>query len=138
MSMRDYAVDDYGLILTGKTLQFIAGKISDDYTESKWYEDEYDFIFEIVDKLGAQYISEFTGEALRIDDDGDIDWRGAESYSGDIVVYFPISRYPTLFEAAYGGMDEMISEFRDRYGEYLPSGYDYRENVRHLTGTYYG
>lgn len=39
MSMRDYAVDDYGLLLTEETMKVIASKVCDDFEDMD--EDEY-------------------------------------------------------------------------------------------------
>ena len=33
MSMRDYAVDDYGLLLTEETMKIIASKVCDDFDD---------------------------------------------------------------------------------------------------------
>lgn len=135
MSMREWAVDDYGLLLTKETIKIIVSKVLDDLDERD--EDEYgDALYE--DGI-CEYIGEFTGEAIYIEDDGTEDWRrSGESYNGDRIYYVNVSSYPTLFKAAYNNMDELIEEFKSKVGDYLPEDFDYRANIRHIVGTYWG
>lgn len=135
MSMRDYAVDDYGLLLTEETMKIIASKACDDFDDME--EDEYgDALYE---HGICEYIGDFTGEAGLLLDDGLNDWmRSGEAYNGDRIYYIPVSSYPTIFKAAYENMDALIAEFKEKVGEYLPEDFDYRANIRHIVGTYFG
>ncbi len=135
MSMRDYAVDDYGLLLTEKTMKIIASKVCDDFEDMD--EDEYgDALYE--DGI-CEYIGDFTGEAGILFDNGLNDWiSNGETYDGDRIYYIPVSSYPTLFKAAYENMDALINEFKEKVGEYLPDDFDYRSKIRHIVGTYFG
>lgn len=135
MSMRDYAVDDYGLLLTEETMKIIASKACDDFDDME--EDEYgDALYE---KGICEYIGDFTGEACILLDDGLNDWmRSGEAYDGDRIYYVQVSSYPTIFKAAYENMDALIEEFKEKVGEYLPEDFNYRANIRHIVGTYYG
>lgn len=135
MSMREWAVDDYGLLLTKETIKIIASKVLDDLEERD--EDEYgDALYE---EGICEYIGEFTGEAIYIEDDGTEDWRrSGESYNGDRVYYVNVSKYPSLFKAAYKHIDEMVDEFKCKVGDYLPEDFDYRAYIRHIVGTYWG
>jgi hypothetical protein len=133
--MRDYAVDDYGLLLTEETMKIIASKTCDDFEDIE--EDEYgDALYE---EGICEYIGDFTGEAGFIHDDGMNDWlKSGEIYDGDRIYYVNTSSYPTLFKAAYENMDALIAEFKEKVGEYLPEDFDYRANIRHIVGTYFG
>lgn len=135
MSMREWAVDDYGLLLTKEMIKAIASKVLDDLEERD--EEEYgDALYE--DGI-CEYIGEFTGEAIYIEDDGTEDWRrSGESFDGNRIYYVNISKYPTLFKAAYKNMDELIEEFKSKVGDYLPEDFNYRANIRHIVGTYWG
>lgn len=135
MSMRDYAVDDYGLLLTKETMKIIASKVCDDFEDME--EDEYgDALYE---EGICEYIGDFTGEAIYIEDDGTEDWRrSGESYNGDRIYYVNVSKYPSLFKAAYENMDALIAEFKEKVGDYLPKDFNYRANIRHIVGTYWG
>lgn len=136
MSMRDYAVDDYGLLLDEETIKVIASKVIDDYAENA---DNIDLAYELYDHGICEYTSEFTGEAQEVDDDGAYHWGGEyESYSNDVIAYVQVSHYPTLFKKAYNNMDELVEEFKNKVGEYLPADFDYRSRIRHICGTYYG
>ena len=138
MSMRDYAVDDYGLLMTEEMMKMVASKVCEDYTEEDYEDDEYSFNEEIYAQGIVEYISDFTGESIAINDKGESTWSVSESYSYDAIWYVPTKNISTLFKAAYKDMDEMIEEFRKRLGGYLPTDFDYRKYIRHISGTYYG
>lgn len=138
MSMRDYAVDDYGLLMTREMLKEIASKVCEDYTEEAYEEDEFGFNDELYDEGIVEYISDFTGESIVINDKGENVWGDSESYNCDVIYFVPTSRISTLFKAAYRDMDDMIDEFKKRVGEYLPDDFDYRKYIRHISGTYFG
>ena len=135
MSMRDYPVDDYGLLLTKDMMRSIVSKVIDDFEEIN--EDEYgDALYE---EGICEYIGDFTGEAGILFDDGTNNWiKTGEVYDGDIIYYIPISSYPTLFKAVYNNMDDLIEEFKSKVGDYLPKDFNYREQIRHIVGTYFG
>ncbi len=135
MSMRDYGVDDYGLLLDDDTMKIIASKVCDDFEDME--EDEYgDALY---DAGLCEYIGDFTGETIYITDEGVNDWRNSgEDYNGDRIYYVNTSSYPTLFHGAYENMDELIAEFKSKLGEYLPEDFNYRANIRHIVGTYFG
>lgn len=137
MSMRDYAVDDYGLVLDEETIKVIAFKVFDDFTEEEDASDCWGY--ELYDKGICEYISEFTGETQELTDDGVYTWCGeCEDYRADSIVYVPTSKYPTLFKSAYNNMSEIVEEFKSKLGEYLPEDFDYRSRIRHISGTYFG
>ena len=138
MSMRDYAVDDYGLLLNEEALKAIVSKVCDDYTEEAYAEDAWSFHDELYDKGIVEYISSFTGESIVINDLGESMWGYGESYGDDVIYFVPTRKISTLFRAAYRDMNDMIAEFRDKLGEYLPADFDYRKYIRHISGTYYG
>jgi hypothetical protein len=133
--MRDYAVDDYGLLLTEETMKIIASKVCDDFEDM----DEYEYGDALYEEGICEYIGDFTGEAGILLDDGLNDWmKNGEMYDGDRIYYVQVSSYPTIFKAAYENMDALIAEFKEKVGEYLPEDFDYRSNIRHIVGTYFG
>lgn len=138
MSMRDYAVDDYGLVLNTNHLHILSAKLLEDFSEPEWEVDKYGFIEAVVDKLGIESISEFSGEAFTINDNGESDWSNTDVYSGDAIYYVGTSAHPNLFKQAYQNIDELIDEFKKKIGEHLPKDFDYRGSVRHIVGTYFG
>lgn len=133
MSMRDYAVSDYGLLLDEETIKIIASKVLADYT------DEDDMAYGLYDNGICEYISEFTGESIPISEDGQIVWcADSEDYRNEVIAYIPISNFPTLFKKTYENIDEIIDEFKGKVGEYLPDEFDYRSKIRYISGTYFG
>lgn len=134
MSMRDYAVDDYGLVLDKEVMKIILSKL-----EIEPLDEDADLSYILYDEGICECIGEFTGEAQRINDDGYFDFsRDYESYRGDSIAYVPLAKYPTLFKRAYFSMEEIIDEFKSKLGEYLPEDFDYRSRICHICGTYYG
>lgn len=138
MSMRDYAVNDYGLIMTRDMLKTICSKYYREYTEEKYDKDEYSFNDALYEEGVVEYISEFTGEAITIDENGTDDYNSSEVYNYDTIYYVPTKKYVTLFKAAYANMEELESEFRDKLNKYLPDDFDYRKHICHIVGTYFG
>lgn len=138
MSMRDYAVDDYGLLLNNDSLRLLAQKLCDDFTEKGWEEDRCGYISSVTYKLCIENIGEFSGEAITIEDSGDSNWADTNVFSGDEIYYVGISIYPNLFKQAYKDIDELIDEFKGKVGEYLPEDFDYRGSIKHIVGTYFG
>lgn len=138
MSMRYYAVDDYGLLLTKEALKMIASKVCDDYADDVYENDPWSFNEELVDNGLVEYISEFIGEAIAINDDGTARWYDCIPYHCEPVHYLPVKNLSTLFKAAYKNADEIVAEFKERLGEYLPDGFDHRGYIRHISGCYYG
>lgn len=135
MSMRDYAVSDYGLLLDEETIKVIASKVFDDFSE----DEKEDWGYLLYDMGICEYVSEFTGEAQEITDDGVFVWGGNyESYNNEVITYVPLSHYPTLFKKAYNNMEEIIDELKIKLGMYLPNDFDYRSRICHISGTYYG
>jgi hypothetical protein len=136
--MRDYAVNDYGLLLTRDTLKFIASKVCKDYTSEDYDNDESAFNDELYDKGIAERISDFTGEAFAVDNVGQSVWYNSIYFDFETIWYAPAKRISMLFKAAYSDANELIEEFKKNIGSYLPDDFDYRNNIRHISGTYYG
>ena len=84
MSMRDYGVDDYGLVLDEETIKIIASKVFDDYKEN---ENAMALAYELYDRGICEYIGGFTGEAQELDGQG-LYWGGDSiEYYSDVVIY---------------------------------------------------
>lgn len=135
--MRDYPVYDYGLILDEKAIKHIAKRVFIDLSED---EDTFSCLgYELYSKGICEYVSNFTGEAQAINEDGVVEW-GCDhvAYCDDEIVYVSMDKYPFLFKKAYGSFTDIIKELKGKVGQYLPENFDYRNNIRHIVGTYYG
>lgn len=132
MSMRYYAVCDYGLVLDNETMKYVARKVCIDHA------DDMDLAYELYDQGICEYIAEFTGEALPIDERGFFEYGDGEVYSNDRVAFVQVRRWPTLFIQAYPDMDDLIEDFKNRVGQYLPEDFDYRNHIRCIIGAYLG
>ncbi len=123
-------------------LNMLAERVCEDYSEEKWNSsafDRYDYIYEVVEKLDLQYISEFVGEATLVEDDGESGWCDSIYYSSDDTIYYvPLSYYPNLFKAVYTDIGDIVNDVKEKIGKYMPDNIDYRANIRHITGTYFG
>lgn len=142
MSMREYPIHDYGMIVDKHTAEIILSNLpkTDIKTE---IDDECSGIAELFYSLYetgiCEYISEFTGEAQELYDNGGTMWCGnCEVFDGGCICYIPLRTYPTLFKKSYNNMEEIIDELREDAGEYLPDDFDYRSRLRYICGTYFG
>ena len=91
MSSRDYSVNDFGYVFNAEMIDKIIEKVKPKTIQPG---DTY----EMAEIMGLQYIGEFTGEAIRLDELGDDDFRDdAWSYSADSIFYFPIGAYSLIF-----------------------------------------
>ena len=133
MSMRTYAYEDYGLVLDDKAIKMICEKV---FAEDPHGEEDDGYA--LYDAEICQMAGSFTGETYPIKDNGNDNWDRSETYDDDSVFYIPVEKYPTLFKTAYRDIDEMIAEFKEKIGEYLPADFDYRSNIRHIVGTTWG
>lgn len=138
MSMRDYAVNDYGLLITADAMELLAKAICPGYTPAAYQKNSYDFQDTVAAKLDLIYTGDFTGEAIYINDNGDDEYSHALDFSNDSLYYITLNRYPSLFRQAYRDMNQVIQELKLRLGDYLPANFDFRNNIRHFIGTYYG
>lgn len=50
----------------------------------------------------------------------------------------PLSKWPTLLKPAYNSEDEIISELKDKYGQFLPQNYDYHNNIVYASYVVWG
>lgn len=99
--MRDYGVNEYGMVLNTNHLHILASKNCSNYSEGEWCvskANRYEYIEEIAERLGIDCITSFDGDALYIDDNGSDDWGNYESYSDDVIYFIPLSKYPNLFK----------------------------------------
>jgi hypothetical protein len=131
--MRTYAYEDYGLVLTEETMKMICKKaFIDDPVEDELYG------MALYDSDICTCAGNFTGELFPITDKGKDNWDTSEDIYDDEVYYVSINKYPSLFESAYNDIDEMVAEFKEQLGKYLPDDFDYRANIRHIIGTTWG
>ena len=137
MSTHTYAAEDYGMVLTEKALMALSSKEFDMSPEEIIAEGEWGVYCDLAEKRQYDYISNFSGEALFIDDNG-YDGESVHSYDYDTVYYISVSRYPHIIgDAAYKNVSEIVDEFRERLGDELPD-YDIRGNICHIIGCCYG
>lgn len=136
MSMRNYAVDEYGLLIDDAAIRYVARNLKKNNVE----EPDWDDIAAAEEELDCYYTSEFYGEAFAIRDDGrdDYDSDTRLLFDGDVLYLIPLRRYPTLFSTAYNNMQEVIAEVRQGVERLLPQDFDYRNHLRHVIGSYVG
>lgn len=144
MSMRDYAVQDIGLVLDKETLKNISRKLYAEEYETKedfneaFEEDPYGFFEDVESKFGLSSCCNFTGEAIVMTDDGLDDWGNSIDYHDDSIYYLPIMKRPSLFKVAYNSIEEVVAEFKETLGDFLPEDFDYKKQFRLISGTYFG
>lgn len=140
MAMQDYRVNDYGLLVDYKTLKLLAeAKLGDEFDPDDFFDNDISYATDFYEEGILEYIGDFTGETRRINDNGLDDWGGeVEYYKEDWITYIPCDCQFTLFKRAYRDVDEIIEEMKQKVGGLLPEDYDYRNNIVHVVGTYFG
>ena len=133
MSMRDYSVHDFGYVFTAEMIDQVIDKMKPDNINPG---DTY----EMAEYMGLEYIGEFTGGAIHLNENGDDDYgKDTLTYSDESIFYFPISTYSSLFQAAYQSPEELARSMKYSYGKWIPDDFDeIYKGVRHIVGTYYG
>lgn len=132
MSMRTYAFEDYGLVLTEETMKIICEKACEEPAE----DESYGMVLYDMDICACA--GNFTGEIFSVLDTGSDDVYGSDNIEDDSVYYVAARKYSTLFKAAYEDIGEMVTEFKEALGKYLPDDFDYRSNIKHIIGTTWG
>lgn len=138
MSMREHVVDDYGLILGEEDIRILAEKVCEDYSDSEFDEDPEWFQDRISDEFGFDFITGFTGETILLSDSDNCVGTDSIYYEEDVIRYLRATYYPSLFTRAYRNMDELVDEFRQALGDYLPDTFDYQAHLYHIVGTCFG
>lgn len=136
MRTRAYAVNDYGLVMTRDMLKVVCEKYFTEFTEKEYDEDENSFNEVLWDAGLVEYIGDFTGDATVIDDNGNDMYEDYEAYDADTIYYAATEKFPSLFKNAYSSMDELESEFKNKFSRYFPEDFDYRKHICHIVGTY--
>ena len=137
MNIRSYAVNDYGLVMTRDMLKAICKKYFTEFTEKEYDEDENSFNEVLWDAGLVEHIGNFTGDVTVIDDNGNDMYEDYEAYDADTIYYVATEKFPSLFKTAYSSMDELESEFKNKFSRYLPEDFDYRKHICHIVGTYF-
>lgn len=138
MSMRDYAFDDYGIVLKNEEVVNIANSLlftddvpfaPDDICGAGYY---------LEDSGIASSVSEFSGSAYPLNESGTDDYGADDAAKGDTVFYLPTPCYPSFFAGACKDREELNKELKEKYGKYLPDDFDYTGRFCHIVGTYWG
>lgn len=134
MSTHAYAAEDYGMLLDRPALITLACKEFNMTPEQIEEKGIYGVLWDYCEKEGFAHLSNFSGEALFLDDLGN-DGEAIGSYEYDTVYYIPVLRYPKLIgvTAPYASFDILVKEFRDKLADKLPD-YDIRGNICHIIG----
>ena len=133
MSTRTYGISDYGIVLPASAQAYLAHQLEPNITTND--PDDSDVVDAMYDYCAN--IGEFYGEAFEIMDNGYTDYGTSYFYDGDKITYLEI-KLPSLFEAVYEGMSDLVAQAKAKYGDLLPPNFDYRANIRHIIGSYCG
>ena len=133
--MRDYGMDDYGIVLNG--LGSKKGK-HPDFDES-WLD-------QMQGDTPVESQSSFTGEVIPLLDNGSPDWNSTEYFTDKTIYYISVVKHPTLFKQAYRDMKEIVDELAASYRNARKTDYrlpkltrkEIRGMIRYITGCYNG
>lgn len=126
MSMRNYAFQEYGILLNDLVDENLLEELAED---------------EVVERQFS-----LTGGAFALRDDGTEDWGDCTYFNDAPVFYLSLPRHPQFFKAAYRDMDDLVRSVARVYWQArredgrlpklkLP---DIRKRIRSISGTYLG
>lgn len=142
MGMLDfYPIHDYGVVFTEADIHNIASRNYGSrfygslaiFNETDWELNKYRYMKAVAKDLGLSTLYGFTGQCYKVSDDG-LKGRLCGLYTGETLRYAGILKYPALFKAAYGSIDDVITEFRKRYRNVLPADFNYRDRLCFIEG----
>jgi len=59
-----------------------------------------------------------------------------QNHDDDVILYLPLEKDRSLFQAAYPSAGELLAEIRQKLQGYLPDDFDYAAHICKVTGTY--
>lgn len=133
MGTRDYSVHDFGYVFTEEMIDRIIETVKPNNINPG---DTY----EMAEYMGLEYVGNFSGEAIRLDELGDDDFHNDSwNYSCDTIFYLPIGTYSTLFRAAYQTKEELALSMKSSYRKWLPDDLnEIYDGIRHIVGSSFG
>lgn len=139
MSMRYYAIDDYGYVLNDDEMNALAKQMNlDDGYDPDTEVDRWD----VAERYDITPESEFEGELYPIDSCGNDIWEASEN-ADESLYYIPLTHGPALFGSApYVNKYYLIKEMREEYPQFkviFPDDDDeFFKHIRHIVGTTFG
>lgn len=104
-----------------------------------WLEDDPNLAWEALQSEGVDAVawySDFEGIVETTFPDK-TDNPMEETYENEALYMIRIAREPSLFHAAYSSPDELVEEYKDLLGKYLPEDFDWWRHIVTAYGTYY-
>ena len=98
---------------------------------------DMDELYDDLLDLGVVFIDE-TFEDITIESAIDNSTFDDENKPTEDVYILPLGNWPTLLKPAYNSEDEIISELKDKYGQFLPQNYDYHNNIVYVSYVVWG
>lgn len=130
MSMRNYSFEDYGLVFSESDVERIKRQIAE---KEKRLPDEIEL------EEYFQEIGNFTGEAIKVKPDGSLNYDEEYlTFDYDSAYYIGLDNAVSLFNAAYKSIDEAAEELKEKASEYFPKDFNYADNIRCISGVYWG
>lgn len=135
--MQNNGFSEYAFVVTDEIAKAISKKLFNS-SDEEFEKNKSIYIDRLKEELELNYETEFTGDAYSLNEDGKPDFFKENSYNCELLLYLPLKKPISLFEATYNGFDEIVEEIKGEIGDYLPKDFDYRQNIFFICGTYYG
>ena len=124
MSMREYGVVDFGMIIEAELGKSICKKF------------EVEALYELEDENICS-LSDFCGCIRKINENGSLFGEG-ESLTDESLYYFSTSLAPNFIKGAYSSVEEIAEEIALKAKDYLPEGYPIKDHLCFIYGTIFG
>lgn len=133
----DYTETGYGLFLTDDEMMIFARKIYEkdgQKLEKGKEEDLIDFLYDLPDSILVSDDNFDERDVFFLDKEDHIC-----DFADGLMLY--AKKQGNIFkeeeDQLYSGPDEMAKEFEDRYGKYLPEGFDIKSRLCYFAGAVY-
>ena len=124
MSMKEYGVSEFGMIIDADLEKKICEKF------------KADGLYDIEAGVIASF-SEFSGVIRCIAENGDIYGHG-ENFYDETIYFFPTEFAPNFIKASYSSIDKIAKEIALIAKDYLPEGYPVKDHLCFIYGTIFG
>lgn len=134
MGMNYYAETGYGLFLTDNEMMIFAKRMCEkdgQKFEEVEEEDLIDLLYDLPDSVLVSDNSFDGRDVIFLDKEDHIC-----DFADGLMLY--AKKQSHIFKGEedqlYSGLDEMAKEFKDRYGKYLPKGFDIKSRLCYFAG----
>ena len=131
---KNNGIEMYGVLLGVEEMD----KFSETYQKEKGIDDFEQY--EVADYFEIEFETNFTGDAFKVNELGQDKYEKVDNlfFLNDEIYLCMLKEQPTLLHGGYTSLEEAAEEIKKGYADILGEDFDFRGNIYHIIGTYYG